>query len=325
MGFDIHRVTKLSNIGGSLAKAIPGVSGLLGDTALGEFLGVSTKNVWRLKMKDLDEQEFKGQFLAENLTENVGARISSSGTLNQDKTDNKYLGGSDETITFTTRIWASHSIKNVKKSVDLLKSFTKWHPQLKRSPIFTFNAGTEVQALVFVKSVGGIVYDRPRSDGSIRGATFSVQLTVIEDIESKANSMSIAALVKSGLGIVSAAQGLLSGGLGAFGKINIPGGSLHTKGKEIIVKQGETFEHIAQKHYGDAHVGDILRRAHYNKPLNEIKSSLETGDVVDLIADDEIFGIAVTPQSIAFKNNKENIDNIKNQFELRGSSKTVFI
>ena len=75
-------------------------------------------------------------------------------------------------------------------------------------------------------------------------------------------------------------------------------------GKEIIVKQGETFEHIAQKHYGDAHVGDILRRAHYNKPLNEIKSSLETGDVVDLVADDEIFGIAVTPQSIALKDNE---------------------
>ena len=325
MAFDIHRVTKLSNIGSSLGKAIPGVKGLLGDTALGEFLGISTKNVWRLKMKDLGEQEFKGQFLAEDLTENVGARISSRSSLNQQSTDSKYLGGDAETITFTTRIWASNSVKNVKKTVDLLKSFTKWNSKLKRSPIFTFTAGTEVQALVFVKSVGGIKYDRPRSDGSIRGAVFSVQLSVIEDIESKQNSLSIAALVKSGLGIVSAAQGLLSGGFGAFGKISIPGGSLHTKGKKIIVKDGETFEHIAQKEYGDALVGDILRRAHYNKPLNQIKSSLEVGDVVDLVQEDEIFGIVVTPQSIPLKDNTENLDNINNQFELRGKSKTVFI
>lgn len=325
MTFDIKRITKLSGIGRSLAKSIPGIKGLLGDTVLGEFLGISTKNVWRLKMKDLDETEFKGQFLAEDLTENVGARISSRGALNQASTDSKYLGGDDQTITFTTRVWATNSIKNVKKTVELLKSFSKRNPKLKRSPIFIFTAGTEVQALVFVKSVGGIKYDRPRSDGSIRGAVFGIQLSVIEDIETKPNSLSIATLVKSGLGIISSVQGLSSGGLGAFSKISIPGGSLHTKGKEIIVKDGQTFEHIAQREYGDALVGDILRRAHYNKPLNELKSSLEVGDVVDLVVEDEIFGIVVTPQSLPLQDNQINLDNINRHFELRGKTKTVFI
>lgn len=325
MAFDLKRITKSTGIASSLAKAVPGVKGLLGDTGIGEFLGISTKNVWRLKMKDLDEQEFKGQFLAENLTENVGARISSNNSLNKQATDSKYLGGDAETITFTTRIWATHSIKNVKKSIETLKGFTRRDDSLKRAPIFTFTAGTEFQALVFVKSVGGIKYDRMRSDGSIRGATFSVALTVIEQIETKQSSLSIASLVKSGLGIVSAVQGLASGGFGAFGKISIPGGSLHSKGKKVIVKDGETFEHLAQKEYGDALVGDVLRRAHYNKPLNELKSSLEVGDVVDMVAEDEIFGIQVTPQSIPLKDNETALENIKDQFELRGGTKKVYV
>lgn len=325
MGFDLKRVTKALGVSRSFGKAIPGLKGLVGDTFIGEFLGISTKNVWRLKMKDLNEQEFKGQFIAEDLTENIGARISSGTALNQQSSDNKYLGGDAETITFKTRVWATSSVKNVKSSIDTLKSFTKRNDKLKRAPIFAFTAGTEVQALVFVKTIGGIVYDRPRSDGSIRGATFNVQLSVIEDIESKPNSLSIASLVKSGLGIVSAVQGLSSGGFGAFGNISIPGGSLHSKGKKIIVKDGETFEHIAQQEYGDAMVGDILRRGYYNKPLNELKSALEVGDVVDLVVEDEIFDIEVTPQCISLKDNEENLENLQNHFELRGVSKKVYI
>lgn len=325
MGFDIKRVTNVAGIGRSFAKNIPGVKGLLGDTALGEFLGISTKDVWRLKMLELDEQEFRGQFYAQDLTENVGQRVDSKNSLNRETAEGTYLGGESGTVTFTTKVWASSSIKNVKKSIESLKSFTKRVDKLKRAPMFMFTSGTEFHYKCFVKTVGGIKYDKPRPDGSIRGATFSITLTKIEDVPQKQTSLSIASLVKTGLGAISAVQGLAEGGLGAFSKISIPGGSLHTKGKQVIVKDGETFEHIAQREYGDALRGDILRRGHYNKPLNEIKSALEVGDVVDLVVDEEIFEIEVTPQSVPLKESTESLDNITKQFELRGNSKTIYV
>jgi len=318
MAFDINRV---SGVGSTIARTVPGVANMLGDTWIGEFLGLSTKNIWRLKMKDPPNTDFKGQFVAQNLTENVGQRLSNDPSLNQQDTDKKYLGGQGETITFATRIWASHSLKNVKTAIETLKGFTKRDPVLKRAPIFTFTSGTEFQCLCFVQSVGGIVYDEPRSDGTIRGATFSVALTKIEDIETPQQGMSIAALVKTGLGVVSA----VSRGSSNLGKIFIPGGSLHVKGRQIITKQNQTFEHIAQIEYGDALVGDILRRAYYQKPLSQAKLSLETGDVIDLVDKDEIFQISVTPQSIALEESTVNLENIKNHFELRGEDRTIYV
>jgi len=319
--FDLKRVTSASGLAKTAAKTIPGVSDILDSIGLGEFLGISTKDVWRLKMKDSPNTEFKGQFIAEDLTENVGSRVAENQALNQSETDKKYLSGDTETITFRTRIWATSSIKNVKESIEKLKSFARRRDDLKRAPIFTFTAGTEIQCLCFVRSVGGIRYANPRSDGTIRGAEFTVTLTKIEELQEPRQGLSIASLVKTGLGIVSAAAGIVS----SLGKINIPGGSLHTKGKQVIVKQGQDFEHIAQREYGDALVGDILRRAHYNKPLSQIKQALEIGDVIDLVDENEIFGIAVTPQSVPLIDDTVRLTNIKNHFETRGESRTIYV
>lgn len=319
--FDLKRVTRIQGIGRTGAKAIPGVKDALGDTALGEFLGISTKDVWRLKMKDPPNTDFRGQFVAEGLIENIGARLSDDGALNKQSTDTKYLGGQGETINFKTRIWANSSVKNVKKSVELLKSFTKRDPDLKRAPIFTFTSGTEIQCLCFVQTVGGIAYDKPRSDGTIRGATFSVVLTKIEELPTKEQGLSIASLVKTGLGIISAAAGFGS----ILGKINIPGGSLHIKGKKVITKQSQTFEHLAQQEYGQALIGDVLRRAHYQKPLSQIKMSLEIGDVVDLVEESDILTIPITPQSIALLDGTVNRQNIQDQLDLRGGSKVIYV
>lgn len=324
MSFDLKRVSAIGGIS-TAAKTIPGVSGLLGDTPIGEFLGLSTKNIWRLKLKDdkssLKANEFKGQFVAENYTENIGSRLSNQKGLNQQNADIKYISGDDETVNFTTRLWATNSIKNIKSSVDQLKAFTKRDPVLKRSPIFIFTSGTELQFTCFVKSIGGVSYDIPRSDGSIRGATFNVTLEKIDDLQPKSAGLSLASLVKSGLGLISAAQGITSG----LGLINIPFGSLHRKGRKIITKQGQTFEHIAQLEYGDALVGDILRRIHFQNPLNQIKPALETGDIVDLVHEDEIHSIPITPTSVALKDETIVRQNIQAHLELRGVARTIYV
>ena len=323
MTFALKYVSK-TGAPSAIAKNVPGVSDALGNTPLGEFLGISTKDIWRLKMVDdivgEEGREFRGQFTAEDLTENIGQRISDTQSLNQQDTDKKYLGGEGDTISFNARIWATSSLRNVRKSIETLKSFCKRNEELKRSPIFTFTAGTEIQCTCFISSIGGIKYDPLRSDGTMRGATFTINLTKIEDVPTDIQGVSVAALVKTGLGIVGAASGLAS----TLGMINIPGGSLHTKGKEVVVKQGQTFEHVAQKHYNDAILGDILRRAYYQRPLSEIKMSLEPGDTVDIVDSDEIYDIPVTPQSVALKDNETNRENISNHFTLRGDSRRIY-
>lgn len=290
---------------------------------LGQF-GVelsSARNVWRLKMLDPPESEFVGMFIAQDLTENVGQRLSKTQGLNQQSSQKGYLGGAEDSITFNTRIWANNSVKNIKSSIDALKSFTKRDSKLKRAPIFKFTSGTEVACKCFVESVGGIKYDDPREDGSIRGASFSIALAVIEELPTKEQGLSLASLAKSGLSVISAVAGLGT----SLGFIDIPGGSLHRKGRKVIVKQGQTFEQIAQLEYGDALAGDILRRVYYQQPLSQIKTALETGDYIDLVEDTDIAGIETTPQSLFLQDNLTNNTAIEEHFDRRGGDKTIFI
>jgi len=279
-------------------------------------------DVWRLKMLDPPGTEFIGQFVAEDVTENIGARISNDGSLNKDETSKKYLGGSGDTTTFKARIFATNTLKNVKTGIRQLKSFAKRDPALKRAPIFRFQAGTEIAMMCFVKSPGGIVYDRPRRDsGAIRGATFNMALEVIEELPTKQDGMTVASLIKTGLGIALAAAGISN----SLGKINIPNASLHSKGKRMVIKQGQTFEEIARIEYEDALSGDVLRRVYYQQPLSQIKSALETGDIIDLVDAVDLAGVDVTPQSEFLKDALVNRQVISDQFALRGTNKTIFV
>jgi len=324
MGFDIKKIS-INNVKKQLTKAIDKYDADIrvkaGRSGLGDFLGLTPSNVWRLKMIDPPYTSFVGQFRASDLVEQVGARISDRGALNKQDTEKVWLGGEPGTVTFTTRVWATSANKSVRKSIELLRTFTKRDEKLKRAPLFVFTSGVDLRFNVFVKSIGGVTYDNPRNDGTIRGATFNVNMLVVDDIPSEQNTQSLSSLVSTGLGLIGASP--------AFRKsvvdfIDVPGGSLHLKGKKIIIKDGQTFEHIAQQEYGDANVGDVLRRVHYNNPGNTIKNSLEVGDYIDLVDDSEIFSIKVTPQSIALKDEVVNIDNIKSHFALRSAERTIY-
>jgi len=323
MGFDLKKISINSirkKFQGNLDRYDDKIRAKASRSGLGDFIGVSTSTTWRLKMIDPPHTAFEGQHIAENLTEAVSARISDQGSLNKQDTEKVWLGGDPGTLTFTTRIWATSNVKSVRASINKLRTFTKRDPKLKRAPMFVFTAGTDLSFNVFVKSIGGISYDRPRQDGTIRGATFNVTLLVIDEVVTETQSMSLGSLVKTGLGLIL--PNSVSNAVSSF--LDIPGGSLHTKGKMVIVKDGQTFEHIAQLEYGDASVGDILRRAYYNSPLNLIKNSLEVGDYLDLVDDNEIYSIPVEPQSIALKTDTVNLENIRTHFESKNIERTIY-
>jgi len=283
---------------------------------VGELTGFSDQKGWSLVGQDPGfTQEFKGEFISENMTESVGANINETSALNTEKPEFTWLHGEGEPFTFTARIFAHDSFKNVKQQIELLKSFAKRNTKLRRAPIFLFTAGTELGFTCFVRRVR-IAYDELRSDGSIRGAIINVSLEKIQDTVTENAATSLASQIKFAAGIVAAAAGIAQT---ISRLITIPGGSLHTIDRTVVVKQGATFESIAQAEYGDALLGDILRRA--QPELAE----LTPGDRVQLVEPTEIAVILVTQQSVALKDTPENAALEEEFFELRDRKTTIFV
>lgn len=283
---------------------------------VGELFGFSDSKGWSLVGQDQGfSQEFKGQFLATNMSENVGSNLNETNTVNSRQPDFSWLSGESETFTFGARIFASDSFKNIKQQVELLKSFARRNNTLKRAPIFLFTAGTEIGFTCFVRGVR-VNYDELRSDGSLRGVDCQITLQKIEDTVTENAATSLASQIKFAAGVVAGAAGIAQ----QVGRlVNIPGGSLHTIDRTVLARQGDTFEGIAAKEYGDALLGDVLRRTQPEL------APLQPGDRVQLVEPTEIRNIQVTPQSVALASTPENSALKQEFFELRNRRTTIFV
>lgn len=271
---------------------------------------------WALIGQDKEFKiEFRGQFIAEGMSESTGSVLGENTTINKDQPNFQWLNGEATPFTFKSRIHASDSFMNIKQQVQMLKSFTRRNKDLRRAPIFLFTAGTEIGFTCFVKGVK-ILYDELREDGSIRGVVVDITLQEIEDTVVENAATSLAAQIKFVSGMIGPAAGLKS----QLGKlVKIPGGSLHTIDRQVTARWGETFEGIAAAEYGQALLGDILRR------VQPDKSNLKAGDTVLLVEASEIQQIAVTPQSVALKNTKTNAA-LRDEFlALRNKATTIFV
>jgi len=255
-----------------------------------------------------------GQFMAENAVENVGARLQNQESLNTQTPNKQWAGGEVETFTFEARIYARDGLSNVASKIAQLKSFARKDEALGRAPIFIFTFGTQLSFTCFVKGLGGIKYDELKSDGTLRGASFSIALEKIEESEIDGD-IGLASKIKAVGGVITSAVGLAAG----VGLINIPGGSLHTIARKVEAKDGDTFESIAANEYNDALVGDILRRA------NVQIAQIEAGNKVTLVERREIFSIEVTPQSNALKDDIDQNALRQTFLDKRGASKRVLI
>lgn len=278
---------------------------------LGELTGFSTpKKAWALKNND-DGSVIRGQYMPIDYTENAGAQLNDSNTVNQQDPFAQWIGGEVETSSFRVRIFATHSFKQIKNDVAKLKKSIRKpsnpNSPLKRAPIFTFTYGSDIAYTCFVRGLGGIKYDEIRSDGTLRGAEFTLTLRRLETIPTREQGTSLASKIKLAAGAIVAVAGIAD----VVGLVNIPGGSLHKIGRKIQAKDGDTFESIAASEYGAADRGDILRRVQPNK------ANLKPGDSVILVDPVEIFDIEVTPQSVALKDT-ETVQVVKDKkFEQR--------
>jgi hypothetical protein len=287
---------------------------------VGELFGFSSNKAWTLSGDDAKfaDLEFEGQYVPQNYREGGGdASMGEASTLNAEAPNIQFLGNEGELVTFNARFYATDSFKNIKQQIETLRSFKKRDPDLKRSPKFLFTYGTEIEFTCFVRKVD-YAYDELRSDGSIRGVVATIQLQKLDQTlqGTEAAATSLASQIKFAAGIAAGAAGIFSQ---VKSRINIPGGSLHTLDRVREVRQGDTFERIAQQEYGNALLGDVLRRAQPDK------ADLQVGDTVILVEPKEITTIEVTQQSTPLKDNQENSSLREEFFINRNRRTTIFV
>lgn len=322
---------------------------IVGD--LGVALGFANNKVWRLTSLDDSKLSFTGQFPAENLTENVGVRQNETTAPGQSTPLIQFGSGEVETITFRARVFRTSPVSgsafdalsnpvgtafaalqgnagpligngSVKDQIELLKRFSRKDEALGRNHRCILTIGTEMEFEVFCRSIGGIAYDDIRSDGTIRGASFDIQFTKIkpENLSQQAG-VSTAAKIKTALGIVTT----VAGGISAITAsrrdklINIPGGSLHRIDKFIKVRQGDTYEKVAAREYGNALLGVTLRIAQPDK------IDLKEGDEIITVNKREIVQIPVEPKSVALREGVEQRTLLEEYLAARGKPTSIVV
>jgi hypothetical protein len=282
---------------------------------VGELFGFASNKAWTLTGDDRKNRnlEFQGQYVPQNFSETGGdVAIGEASTINKKEPNFQYLNNDGETVTFTARFYATDSFKNIKQQIETLRSFKKRDPDLKRPPKFLFTYGTEIGFTCFVKRVD-YAYDELRSDGSIRGVIASITLQKLEDTVTENAATSLASQIKFAAGVIAGAAGIFSQ---IKSKINIPGGSLHTIDRTREIRSGDSFERVAQQEYGDAILGDILRRTQPDK------ADLKAGDKIFLVEATEIGTIDITPQTISLKATQEN-QALREEFLTKRNRKTT--
>lgn len=285
---------------------------------VGELFGFSEKT-WIMEVEEknaeLAGKKFKGKFIPQQMQETVGSFLGENSTVNKDTPNFQWIRGEADQFSFTGRLYARDSLTSIRQDVELLKSLAKRDKTLRRAPKIRFFAGTDIAFICFIKGIQ-FQYDEPRSDGSLRGVTMRFQLQKLDKkLQTAKASSDLAKNLKLSAGLLAGFAGIAN----VTGLIDIPGGSLKTIGRTRIAKSGETFEIIANQEYGDALLGDILRRA---QPQI---GDLTPGDKVILIDPGEITSIRVTQQSVSLKNTQENLNLRQLKLDARNRPTTIFI
>lgn len=236
-------------------------------SVVGDFIAeqVGLTSAWSLiNLEDGKDTTVKGQFEAENLTENLGARYAKINSLNRQSPIIQFLGGQLETVTFNATFFARDSISTGKgeidKQIEQLKTWNKRDSQLGRPPILEFTAAGEHPvgyANCVIETLGGISYMSPTRGGRLKGATLSITLLRYEPYD-------------------------LEGFVGGETRYH-------------NAKFGEYYEMLTYVEYGSALFGDVIRKRHPGK------YNLQTAEIVKLPSFEVIRKEKVETKSIPLK------------------------
>jgi len=215
---------------------------------------------WFLMNHDSGEQ-LQGQFVAENVNENIGATYAERFPLNSQFPIMQFVHGNNDTVSFNGRFFRTSELFGMGtdpyESLALLKSWARRDDKTKRPPLLMFWIGDAHVGLHYcvIEQISGIAYAPPTAWGVLRDVTFTVELRRWEPW--------------------------------ALEVFEPPETRYHH------ARSMEYYELLALREYGSAMMGDIIRKRHPAKPFIQI------GDIVKLPSADAIAKDKVEPKSLA--------------------------
>jgi len=213
-----------------------------------------------------------GQFTPQEVTHELGANIPEAGGFSRTSPVVQWVGGTVETLSFQARLFSEHrDDQTASEKLAVLKKLRESLPPMNRPPLMSFFWGTAFPGGIkcFVESLGGVKYDEIRPDGSLRGVTLSITLKKVVPHNFSRNVES-----------------------------PVEQTPLHT------VREGETYEMIAYRRWGDPMLGVPLRRMNPRYPMKRWAPSgladLQPNEQIKLYDQSELTKEQIRPSSHLF-------------------------
>ncbi len=205
-------------------------------------------------------QTIKGQFEPQALTKEVGTNWAEHTALNRINSIAQFLNRRTTTYSFQARLYdeSVFSTGDSQTILTLLESWTIPDPKTGRPPILTFWVGSDNQTNdVYIESLSGITFGRPTLLGEIRDIALTINLRVYTTFKLTDK------------------------------------GTFETRYHRAKVR--DYYELLCWDEYGNALLGDIIRKRHPTKP------NIQIADVIKLPSIEAIRTETVTQTSIALK------------------------
>lgn len=233
-----------------------------------------------------------GQFTPQQVSQNISSNIVEAGGLSRASPIIQWVGGQIRTFTFQARLFSLHTFDDTaERKLEQLEFLMRPSTNLKRPPLVNFYWGNAIPLgfPCFIESLGGVTYDEIRQDRTIRGVTLNITLKKFTQFRIE----------------------------------QVP--TTQTERTPIhIVKDGETYEMIALRRYGDPLLGVLLRQRNDRFPMRKkgpkAIADLQSSEEVKLFSVTEMKREDVRPQchilredNFIIANNRRRFFNLRSQ------------
>lgn len=227
------------------------------------------------------------QFRPLGMQEDRGNFYGSANTHGRENPILQFNHGEQIGWSFNCVLYAERFTDDVQPKLDALKEALKRDPKLKRPPLYSFVWGKIINEVVVVQSLGNIQYTDVRPDGTIRGASLPIKLLKYTQTDLEVTDP------------------------------NKPPPSTFY----VQAKDGDMWEHIAGREYGDPLIGDILRRLNPALPVPGDKP----GTTLALLPAERFADVEVEPYSIPLQRTAAGLARRQKFLDMRSVSKTSTI
>lgn len=239
-----------------------------------------------------------GQFTPQQVVQNIGAKIVEGGGFSRTSPIIQWAGGQLRSVSMNVRLFSEHKDDHTAEAKlnQLERLVDEYHRLTNRPPLVSFFWGIAFPDGIpcFIESLGNIAYDEIREDGSIRGVTLNVTLKRHQRYIVEQTTLP-----------------------------EVEQTPAH------VVKDGETYEMIAYRRYGDPLLGVLLRQMNPRSPMTAQfpaqVADLQAGERVKLYPKNQLNRERIRPLCHLLRQDSYiTADNRRYFFELRSKEMTAF-